>query len=295
MRDLLFDGAPTRLFAQAEVDDERVNLTRFPLFFPEKRDFFLENAGQFIVGATASNSQLADLFFSRRIGLSDSGDHIPILGGARLTGKIGQNSISMMDLQTDATIVVAEEVRFFEPPVAFTTMMPGVERAQQGRSSKKPAHYRHTKRTGGPIAGLSRFSNRLSLSHLHSRDGRIRTGDPLNPIRKRMFTNGGKKPCKSLVGRTICRSCLPGMPESVGMKRHNNGPNGHMNGHTRPPDAESGDSSLCQLCVRWGRIPMSRWGLATLRLATRRCRNGLAHRARYAHLLATQGGEMLAY
>ena len=88
-------------FAQAEVDDERVNLTRFPLFFPEKRDFFLENAGQFIVGATASNSQLADLFFSRRIGLSDSGEHIPILGGARLTGKIGQNSISMMDVQTD--------------------------------------------------------------------------------------------------------------------------------------------------------------------------------------------------
>ncbi len=88
-------------FAQAEVDDEQVNLTRFPLFFPEKRDFFLENAGQFIVGATASNSQLADLFFSRRIGLSDSGDHIPILGGARLTGKVGQNNISMMDVQTD--------------------------------------------------------------------------------------------------------------------------------------------------------------------------------------------------
>ncbi len=88
-------------FAQAEVDDERVNLTRFPLFFPEKRDFFLENAGQFIFGATASNSRLADLFFSRRIGLSDSGEHIPIIGGARLTGKIGQNSISMMDVQTD--------------------------------------------------------------------------------------------------------------------------------------------------------------------------------------------------
>ena len=88
-------------FAQAEVDDERINLTRFPLFFPEKRDFFLENAGQFVFGATASNSRLADLFFSRRIGLSDSGEHIPILGGARLTGKIGPNSISMMDVQTD--------------------------------------------------------------------------------------------------------------------------------------------------------------------------------------------------
>ena len=88
-------------FAQAEVDDERVNLTRFPLFFPEKRDFFLENAGQFIFGATASNSRLADLFFSRRIGLSDSGEHIPIIGGVRLTGKIGQNNVSMMDVQAD--------------------------------------------------------------------------------------------------------------------------------------------------------------------------------------------------
>ena len=88
-------------FAQAEVDDERVNLTRFPLFFPEKREFFLENAGQFNVGATASIRPLADLFFSRRIGLSDAGDHVPILGGARLTGKVGRNNIAILDVQTD--------------------------------------------------------------------------------------------------------------------------------------------------------------------------------------------------
>ncbi len=87
-------------FAQAEVDDERVNLTRFPLFFPEKREFFLENSGQFIVGATASIRPLANLFFSRRIGLSDAGDHVPIIGGARLTGKVGRNNIAVMDVQT---------------------------------------------------------------------------------------------------------------------------------------------------------------------------------------------------
>ena len=57
-------------FAQAEVDDQQVNLTRFSLFFPEKRAFFLENEGVFAVGASRS----AELFFSRRIGLS---------GGAR--------------------------------------------------------------------------------------------------------------------------------------------------------------------------------------------------------------------
>ncbi len=88
-------------FAQAEVDDERVNLTRFPLFFPEKREFFLENSGQFDVGATASIRPLADLFFSRRIGLSAGGAHVPILGGARLSGKIGRNNVAILDVQTD--------------------------------------------------------------------------------------------------------------------------------------------------------------------------------------------------
>ena len=88
-------------FAQAEVDNERVNLTRFALFFPEKREFFLENAGQFAVGTTNSTGRIADLFFTRRIGLSASRAAVPILGGARLTGKIGQNNIAIMDLQTE--------------------------------------------------------------------------------------------------------------------------------------------------------------------------------------------------
>ncbi|MXW09226.1 MAG: hypothetical protein F4X47_10850 [Gammaproteobacteria bacterium] len=88
-------------FAQAEVDDEQVNLTRFALFYPEKREFFLENAGQFNVGTNSAFMRVADLFFSRRIGLSRTGDPIPILGGARLTGKVGRNNIAIMDIQTD--------------------------------------------------------------------------------------------------------------------------------------------------------------------------------------------------
>ncbi len=88
-------------FAQAEVDEEQVNLTRFALFFPEKRDFFLENYGQFNVGAAASMDRLADLFFSRRIGLSESGQPIPIIGGARLSGKTGRHNVALMDLQTE--------------------------------------------------------------------------------------------------------------------------------------------------------------------------------------------------
>jgi len=88
-------------FAQAEVDDEQVNLTRFALFFPEKRDFFLENAGQFNVGTTASITRQADLFFSRNIGLSEDGENVPIVGGARLTGRVGRNNVAVMDVQTD--------------------------------------------------------------------------------------------------------------------------------------------------------------------------------------------------
>ena len=87
-------------FAQAEVDDERVNLTRFALFFPEKREFFLENAGQFGVGTPNTLGRIADLFFSRRIGLTSSGANVPIRGGGRLTGKVGANNIAVMDLQT---------------------------------------------------------------------------------------------------------------------------------------------------------------------------------------------------
>ena len=91
-------------FAQVEVDNEQVNLTRFALFFPEKREFFLENAGQFAVGTTNSTGRIADLFFTRRIGLSEARTNVPIIGGARLTGKIGQNNIAIMDLQTEDAV-----------------------------------------------------------------------------------------------------------------------------------------------------------------------------------------------
>jgi hypothetical protein len=88
-------------FAQAEVDNEQVNLTRFALFFPEKREFFLENANMFAVGTPNSTGRIADLFFSRRIGLTQTGAEVPIIGGGRLTGKIGNNNIAIMDIQTE--------------------------------------------------------------------------------------------------------------------------------------------------------------------------------------------------
>jgi hypothetical protein len=85
---LTLDATYNTDFAQVEADEQQVNLDRFNLFFPEKRPFFLENAGQFRVG----NNREVDLFFSRRIGISDDGDVIPIDGGLRVSGKIGRNT-----------------------------------------------------------------------------------------------------------------------------------------------------------------------------------------------------------
>ena len=92
-------------FAQVEADQQQINLTRFSLFFPEKRDFFLENSGIFQLGKSQrrfGRSSALDLipFFSRRIGISQ-GQLIPILGGARLSGRAGDYAIGILSMQTD--------------------------------------------------------------------------------------------------------------------------------------------------------------------------------------------------
>jgi hypothetical protein len=84
-------------FAQVEVDDQQINLDRFNLFFPEKRAFFLENAGQFSVGSPGE----VDLFFSRRIGLAEDGSVVPIIGGARVSGKVGQTNVGLLSMFTE--------------------------------------------------------------------------------------------------------------------------------------------------------------------------------------------------
>ena len=93
-------------FAQVEVDDEQINLDRFTLFFPEKRPFFLENAGLFSVGQPGA----VDVFFSRRIGLGENGEQIPIIGGGRLSGKVGSNTnIGFLNMQTAAVGDLGDE------------------------------------------------------------------------------------------------------------------------------------------------------------------------------------------
>ncbi|HET7373141.1 MAG TPA: DUF5916 domain-containing protein, partial [Gemmatimonadaceae bacterium] len=84
-------------FAQVEVDEQRTNLTRFSLFFPEKRPFFLENAGLF----SAGTPQAVDLFFTRRIGIDTLGTPVPIRGGGRLTGRALGLNVGALEIVTD--------------------------------------------------------------------------------------------------------------------------------------------------------------------------------------------------
>jgi hypothetical protein len=99
-------------FAQAEADEQQVNLTQFSLYYPEKREFFLENSGTFYFGDIPRESRLGNnrfsapeeemlLFFSRRIGLTAAGDPIPIAAGGRLTGRQGGYGVGLMTIQTN--------------------------------------------------------------------------------------------------------------------------------------------------------------------------------------------------
>src|SRR5690606_26937798 len=105
-------------FAQVEVDEQQVNLTRFSLSFPEKREFFLESRGIFDFGAGAGGGGggggggVPTLFYSRTIGLQD-GQEVPILAGGRLTGKVGAFDVGLINIWTeDEPAAEVEDTRF---------------------------------------------------------------------------------------------------------------------------------------------------------------------------------------
>ena len=106
---LTLDATYNTDFAQVEVDDVIVNLDRFSIFLPEKRPFFLENAGQFSVGI----QQQIELFFSRRIGIVD-GEQVPIEAGLRLSGKIGSaTNVGLLYMSDEGLAGVASPNDFF--------------------------------------------------------------------------------------------------------------------------------------------------------------------------------------
>jgi hypothetical protein len=151
-------------FALVEVDDQQVNLTRFPLFFPEKRSFFLENAGTFTVGS----SRAAELFFSRRIGLA-AGNEVPIQAGARLTGKLGGMQVGLLNIQTDDLRLVDEETGVSDliaPPNNF-----GVVRVFQ--------EFDNRTRIGGIFVSRLNTNNTADHNLTYGIDGRLGVGQDL--------------------------------------------------------------------------------------------------------------------
>ena len=112
-RGVTFDFTYNTDFAQVEVDEQQVNLTRFNLFYPEKREFFLEGQGIFNFGIEGGRGTLPPdnapvVFFSRQIGLEES-QAIPILAGGRLSGRVGDYSLGLLQIRTD-DFVPAEAV-----------------------------------------------------------------------------------------------------------------------------------------------------------------------------------------
>ena len=118
-------------FAQVEVDEQQVNLTRFSLFFPEKREFFLEGRGIFDFarggvsggfggalrrggsgGGFFGGGNAPTLFYSRQIGLQ-SGTVVPIIGGGRVTGKVGAFDVGLLNVQTDDEVISGAEMTNF--------------------------------------------------------------------------------------------------------------------------------------------------------------------------------------
>jgi len=101
-------------FAQVEADQEQVNLTRFSLYYPEKREFFLEGAEIFSFGGSGGHrwhrgDTDMNLFYSRRLGLVD-GHEARILGGAKMVGKIGKYQVGVMNILTDDVTYQEEDV-----------------------------------------------------------------------------------------------------------------------------------------------------------------------------------------
>jgi len=154
---LTLDATYNTDFAQVEVDEQRTNLTRFPLFFPEKRPFFLENAGIF----SAGTPQAVDLFFSRRIGIDSLGRPVPIVGGGRITGKVQGLTVGLMQLFTE------KATGAIQPANAFTVAR--VTREFRGRS-----------RIG--VIGVQRMATKDSddRNRTFGLDGRFALNEPLS-------------------------------------------------------------------------------------------------------------------
>jgi Domain of unknown function (DUF5916) len=141
-------------FAETEVDSRQINLTRFPLFFPEKRAFFLEGANQYDFGlGLGGESPQFIPFFSRRIGLLD-GEQISVAGGVKLNGRLGKWNLALLDVETRAVVVSQQVVRDLalpSPQVPGTNLLAGRVSYDFNENLRVGAMFTH-----GDPAGLRR-------------------------------------------------------------------------------------------------------------------------------------------
>jgi hypothetical protein len=142
---LTLDATYNTDFAQVEVDDFQVNLNRFNIFFPEKRPFFLENAGYFSVGVP----QEVELFFSRRIGIGPEGEVVPIIAGARMSGKLAQKyNLGALYMRTEAVPGVTQENGFAVARLSRDfpnrSYLGGIVVSRRGYGSDSEDDYNHT-------------------------------------------------------------------------------------------------------------------------------------------------------
>jgi hypothetical protein len=158
-------------FAQVEEDLQQINLTRFNIQFPEKRDFFLEGRGIFAFG---SGTAAPSIFFSRRIGLS-GGESVPVIAGGRVTGKVGAYDVGLLNMQTaekesaDAVSTNFSVVRIKRDILRRSSIgILATERVSAGVDNRF---------TGGVDANV-RLSDELSISSYYARvSNRGATGD----------------------------------------------------------------------------------------------------------------------
>jgi hypothetical protein len=140
-------------FAQVEVDQQQTNLTRFNLFFPEKRPFFLENAGAF----SAGTPQSVDFFFSRRIGIDTLGQAVPIIAGGRLSGRVGGMTVGALEIVTDD--------------------QPGIQLANSYSVARVTREVSRRSRFGAIAVGRVAVDSTASRNGTYAVDGRVGLGE----------------------------------------------------------------------------------------------------------------------
>jgi hypothetical protein len=167
---LTLDATINTDFAQVEVDEQQINLDRFNLFFPEKRPFFLENAGLFSVGSPAE----VELFFSRRIGIGGGGQLIPILGGGRLSGQVGGVNVGVLNMQTDSVGTLAGNnfsVARMRKDLRNRSNVGGIVVNRQGTGSLSPnGDWNRSAAIDGRI-GIGRYSHVAAFAAVTSTPG----------------------------------------------------------------------------------------------------------------------------